>query len=198
MMGIKKIDVMDEYIDAQNVITSLEVCSIVKSVFGFDLETKPVLSKEIVESGEFSSIAAIELGLSKLGESKSGSEIRKLINELFGINLDAISSLFGSRISLFSKEQWVVQQERDLFVVHTGLADVDVKIFPTSYFTKQTGQTTLPEELQQALTSLGFYYDETIGSFYYSNPTGEAIQDSFKGQTIGAVLKIIQKSYQNI
>ncbi|PYF07920.1 hypothetical protein [Ureibacillus chungkukjangi] len=202
-VGLKKIEIMDDYIDTQDVTTSSEICSIVNSVFGFDLETKPILSKEFLESGELplsNSPAkyAIDLGIAKHGGNISGAEIRQLINGIFGINLDAISSLDGSRISLFSKEQWIMQQKNDLFVVHTGFADVDVKIFPTDYFIEQTGLTTLPDELQQELTKLGFSYDENIGSFYYSNPTGEAIQDSFKGQTIGSVLKVIQNSYQNI
>lgn len=199
---MKKVDLMDKYLDScQGEITSSEICSIVQSIFGFDLETKPVLSKEGDQDSpptETTAKLAIDLGIEPYGKNISGSEIRKIINEIFSINLDAISSLDGSRISLYSKEQWVTQQEHDLFVVHTGVGDIDVKIFPTAYFTEKTGLTELPEELKQSLTSLGYYYNDKIGSFYYSNPSGEATPDSFKGQTIGAILKFIHQSYQNL
>lgn len=190
-----KVDIMDKYLDSyQGKITSSEICSIVKTIFKFDLETKPVL----LSSTEGTAKMAIESGIAQYGKNISGAEVRKLINHIFGINLDAISSLDGARISLFSKEQWVVQHEQDLFVIHTGLGDVDVKIYPTDYFTEQTGLGELPEELQQSLASIGFYYDEKVGSYYYSNPSGKAIPDSFKGQTIGAILKVIHHSYQSL
>ena len=189
---MKKVDIMDKYFDSyQEKVTSSEICSIVKSIFKLDLETKPVL----LSSTEGTAKMAIDSGLAQFGKNVSGAEIRKLINQIFGINLDAISSLDGSRISLFSKGQWVIQHEQDLFVVHTGLGDVDVKVFPTDYFSEQTGLKELPEDLQQSLTSIGFYYDEKIGSYYYSNPSGEAIPDAFKGQTIGTILTFIRHSY---
>lgn len=201
---MKKVDIMDKFFDSyQGKITSSEICRIVKSIFKFDLETKPVLSKELVAAGEVSpsestAKMAIDSGLAQYGKTVSGTEVRKLINQIFGINLDAISSLDGSRISLFSKDQWVLRQEQDLFVVYTGSGDVDVKIFPTDYFTERTGLKELPENLQQSLTSIGFYFDEKVGSYYYSNPSGKAIPDAFKGQTIGAILKVIHHSYQNL
>jgi len=201
---VKKVDRMDEYLNAyKGEITSSVICSVVKDVFEFDLETKPVLSKEWLEaenppSSKNIAITAINASIVQYGKAISGTQIRLMINDIFGINLDAISALEESRISLFSKEQWVVQHERDLFLVHTGIGDIDVKILPTNYFTQQTGLTALPEELQQALAPLGFYYDENVGSFYYANPTGEAIQDSFKGQTIGTILKVIHQYYPNI
>ncbi|HHT7188219.1 TPA: hypothetical protein ACTZ5N_001480 [Bacillus cereus] len=199
-----KVELMDKYLDShQGIITSSEICDIVMSTFQFDLTTKSVQSKEFVMTGTVSSTEhiakmAIDSGLSRYGKKVTGIEIRKLINQIFGINLDGISSLDGARISLFSKGQWIVRGEQDLFVVHTGLDDVDVKVFPTNYFIEQTGLEELPEDLQQSLTRFGFYYDEKIGCYYYSNPSGEAVSDAFKGQTIGTLLKVIQHSYPSL
>lgn len=201
---VKKVELMDKYLDShQGKITSTEICNIVMSIFKFDLTTKPVLSKEWIMAGAVSSIEniakmAIDSALARYGEKVNGIEIRQLINQIFGINLDAISSLEGARISLFSKDQWVVQDEHDLFVVHTGLGDVDVKIFPTDYFTEQTGLEELPQALQQSLISFGFSCGERTGCYYYSNPSGEAIPDAFKGQIIGTILKEIHDSYQSL
>lgn len=201
---VKKVELMDQYLDShQGKITSTEICNIVMSIFKFDLTTKPVLSKEwimaeAVSSTENIAKMAIDSALARYGEKVTGIEIRQLINQIFGINLDAISSLEGARISLFSKEQWVVRDKQDLFVVHTGLGDVDVKIFPTDYFTEQTGLKELPKTLQQSLTNFGFSCDEGNGCYYYSNPSGEAIPDAFKGQIIGTILKEIHDSYQSL
>ncbi|PFE18917.1 hypothetical protein [Bacillus cereus] len=201
---VKKVELMDKHLDShQGKITSTEVCNIVMSIFKFDLTTKPVLSKEwilaeAVSSTENIAKMAIDSTLSRYGEKVTGIEIRQLINQIFGINLDAISSLEGARISLFSKDQWVVQDDQDLFVVHTGLGDVDVKIFTTDYFTEQTGLEELPKTLQQSLTNFGFSCDEKAGCYYYSNPSGEAIPDAFKGQIIGTILKEIHDSYPSL
>ncbi|PEC51804.1 hypothetical protein COK56_27930 [Bacillus cereus] len=201
---VNKVEVMDKHLDShQGKITSTEICNIVMSIFKFDLTTKPVLSKEwimaeAVSSTENIAKMAIDSTLARYREKMTGIEIRQLINQIFGINLDAISSLEGARISLFSKEQWVVRDEQDLFVVHTGLGDVDVKIFTTDYFTEQTGLEELPKTLQQSLTNFGFSCDEGNGCYYYSNPSGEAIPDAFKGQIIGTILKEIHDSYQSL
>lgn len=200
-----KVEMMDQYLESfgKN-IGSKEICNVVNSIFKIDLDGAPLLSNEqefeAPTSKENTSIArvAIDTHLNQCGKEISGTEIRKIINQLFGINLDAISSLEGARISLFSKGQWIVQHEKDLFVVETGLGDVDVKIYPTNYFTEQTGLIELPASLQQSLSNLGYYYDEQIGSFYFLNPNGEAVPDSFKGQTMGIVIKEIQQSFTNL
>lgn len=201
---VNKVELMDKHLDShQGKITSTEICNIVMSIFKFDLTTKPVLSKEWIMAGAGSSTEdiakmAIDSTLTHYGKKGTGIEIRQLINQIFGINLDAISSLEGARISLFSKEQWVVRDEQDLFVVHTGLGDVDVKVFPTDYFTEKTGLEELPKDLKQSLTNFGFSCDERAGCYYYSNPSGKAIPDAFKGQIIGTILKEIHDSYQSL
>lgn len=194
---MKKVEIMDKYFDShQGKITSSEICSIVRSVFDLDLESKLILGE--MSSSESKAKMAIDSSLAQYGKDVSGPEIRELINQIFGINLDAVSSLDGSRISLFSKNQWINRQERDLFVVHTGPGDVDVMIYPTDFFIERTGLKELPEELKQALINLGFYFDNEVGNYYYADAHKNAVPDAFKGQTIGVILKVIRQSYQNL
>lgn len=189
--ALSKAEMMDQYLKScgKNVGYT-EVQHIVHSLFGIDLETKKVISNK-------SARAALEFYIHQ-SEQVSGADIRRTINELFGINLDAISSLEKARISLFSKGQWVIQKENDLFVVHTGLEDVDVKIYSTPYFIEKTGVSGVPEGLQQVLIGLGYSYDNENNYCYYTNPTGEAVPDAFKGQTMGAIMKTIQEAYHSL
>ncbi|MEQ6355599.1 hypothetical protein ABNX05_13300 [Lysinibacillus sp. M3] len=199
---MKKAEVMDKYLDSYGKrISSSEICHVVDLVFKINLDETPILSKEKEEVDEIASSTGrevIDSYLNQYDRDITGAEIRKIINEIFGVNLEAISSLEGARISLYSKGQWIVQHEKDLFVVYTGASDVDVKVFPTNYFTEQTGLVTLPSDLQHALTSIGYHFDEKIDSYYFSNPTGEAVPDVFKGKTIGAILSVIQHSFSNL
>jgi hypothetical protein len=199
--NMTKIEMMDHYLNSYGGnFGYTEVRHIVKSLFGLDLETKTVISSEFIASlslGEAShtSKSILDAYIYQHEKKLSGADIRKTINELFGINLDAISSLERARISIYSKGQWIVQKENDLFVVHTGPGDIDVKIFPTAYFAEKTGLTGVPTELQQTLTRLGYSYDNENACSFYNNPTGEAIQDEFKGRTMGAIMKAIQDYY---
>jgi hypothetical protein len=201
---------MDKYFDSYGkTIRGSEICNVVKSIFRIDLDAITVLSKEAEE--HLKAIPSTD-GTAKQSKAKlvmdsyldqyekeiTGSDIRRMINQFLGINLDAISSLVGARISLYSKDQWVVQQENDLFAVKTGTGDVDVEIFPTTYFTEQTGLKELPNALQLSLSTIGFCNNEEIGSYYYVSPTGEAVPDAFKGRTIGAILEVIHKSYAHL
>ncbi|WP_338786486.1 hypothetical protein [Metabacillus sp. FJAT-53654] len=118
-------------------------------------------------------------------------EIIRIVNLIYGINLPGISSLEDSRISLFSKNQWLLQKDTNLFVVYTGKGDIDVKVYPTPYYIKQTGLTELPQELQNALLNLGFRFDIEKAAYYYQNPSGETVSDSFKGQTLNAIRAVV-------
>ena len=143
---MSKAAMMDKYLDSYGkTISSSVICEVVNSIFGMNLDEAPILTKVDTVEGlsstgdKLMSRLAIDSYLNQSGEEITGANIRGMINEIFGVNLEAISSLEGARISLYSKDQWVVHQEKDLFVVHTGTGDVDVKIYPTTYFTEQTG-----------------------------------------------------------
>lgn len=191
---ISKIELMDKWVPSAKKIDSEGVCTIVNLLFGFDLKTKTVFSA----SNPDSPLSVINSYLESHEFNVTGADIRKMINEVFAINLGAIASLEKARMSLFSKNQWMVRHEQDLFVVHTGDDDVDAWVYPTEYFKERTGENELPDELQEALTHLGYSFNDKIGSYYYANPTGEAVPDAFKGQTMGAIIKVIQNSYLSL
>jgi hypothetical protein len=203
-----KVEMMDKYFESHGKeINSSEICRVIHSIFGFDLDAMPILFKVTEEQLEKHSITGDTIPLSRIvidsfleqhGKEATAAEIRGMINQIIGTNLEGISALEGSRISLFSKGQWIVRSDKDLVVVHTGPGDVDARIFPTNYFTEQTGLEDLPNDLQHSLTSLGYNYNEKIRSYYYSNPTGKAVPDSFKGQTLGAIIKVIRESYSHL
>ena len=187
-----KAETMDNLIASyEKGISSTEIIAIIYRVFKLDLE-EPTLDLPVLPQ------AAIDAYLEHCGNEVTGAEIRKMINQTFAINLDALSALEGSKISLYSKNQWMVQHEKDLFEVHTGTADIDARIIPTTYFIEQTGSGELPIELINALISLGYYFEENNGSYYYSNPTGEPVPDAFKGQTMMAIRKAILQFYSHL
>ncbi|MDQ1143441.1 hypothetical protein QE429_000268 [Bacillus sp. SORGH_AS 510] len=181
-----------------------EIRQIVHSVFDIDLETKLVVFQEylaplsIDEANTDIPVAklVLEYYFNQSKDDLTGSQIRTIIKNLFGINLEGISSLAGAKISIYSKEQWITQHDHDLFVVDTPLGDADVRIYPTPYFTKKTGINKVPLVLQQALASLGYSYDSDNNWCYYSNPTGESVGHEFKVETIETIRQIILDSYQ--
>ncbi len=202
-------------------ISTKDIRRIVDQIYGIDL--KAVSDTEAGKAGKYpqiiferieealptrnteesfimnlSKIEVLDLYMKAAGKKINGPSIRTAINGIFGINLDGISGLEDSGVSLFSKDQWISKNERDLFVVETGLTDVDVWVYPTEYFTEHTGLTGLPKELQEALSAIGFAYNKDVEAFYYSNPTGESVTDAFKKQTLGTIIKMIHTFYVDI
>lgn len=204
---MSKTELMDEYLSSQEKITSSEICKVVDQVFGIDLDQVVILDKKIKELAQVSLLTkfgvpvtskskfAIDLHLKQQGNDLTGEEVRTMLNQIFGINLNGISALDSQRISLFSKGQWVVHNDKDLFIVHTGTDDIDVKVMPTDYFTEHTGLDRLPDSLQQALLDIGFHYNEKIGTYYFCDVNGYSVPDKFKGQTLGAIAEIIDRNY---
>lgn len=161
------------------------------------------IKKAIVHKGEQASeayidsltkVEAMDLYLKDYGEKISPDEIRRVILEIFGVNLEGISSLEKLRISLYSKGQWIAQKAGDLFIVYTGANDVDVKIYPTAYFKERTGLNELPEKLIIKLKKLGYKRSEG-GALYYKNPLDESVSLTFKDKTIGAIGEIVMDGY---
>ncbi|MGV3466461.1 MAG: hypothetical protein ACO1OT_14355 [Heyndrickxia sp.] len=185
---MSKIEIMDKWVDVAEKIDADVICKIVQLLFEVDLISKTGTTKSVTLHSAFHF----------LEEKVTGAMIRNRINELFGINLDAIASLETARISLFSKNQWIVRHERDLFVVHTGEDDVDAWVYPTEYFMKHTATHELPQELQETLTQLGYSFNDKLGSYYYRNPSGNPVPDAFKGQTMKTIIKVIQNSYHSL
>lgn len=200
---MSKVATMDHYLTSQGKeISSSIVCEVVKKVFEIDLEQAPILNMskaiDLQPNNELTVKVIIDTYIKHFKETTTGEGLRQFINEVFGVNLNAISALDEARISIYSKNQWIVQNEQDLFIIHTCNKDVDVKILPTSYFKKKTKIEGIPNNLQELLKELGYSYDRNEGSCNYSNPSGKAIADTFKGKTIEVVRKVIQESYSNI
>lgn len=197
-----KLAAMDERISAITEKASGEtICSIVFDVFGIDYRKVPVLHNEIaplVKENPTASAAAIELYIDRHGVRANGPEIRGMMNQLFGTNLEGIAALSQTRICLFSKNQWIAKKDKDLFAIHTGHEDVDVKIIPTRYFTEKTGCATLPEPLIQRLCLMGYRYNEDISAYYYRNPEGVSVPDAFKGKTIGSIIEVTKEHFSHL
>ncbi|RNA69749.1 hypothetical protein [Alteribacter keqinensis] len=127
-----------------------------------------------------------------------GPEMREVVLMIFGVNLDAISSMEKLGVSIFSKGLWITQQPHDLFVLHSGNNDVDVMIYPTDYFKEETGLDGLPEKLTDRLKELGFIYNEDLEAYYYEHPDGIPIPDEEKHPIMGAILKTIEEDYSHL
>ncbi|WLR48612.1 hypothetical protein LC065_05330 [Halobacillus litoralis] len=198
-----------------------EIRAIVDGVYGIDLEAvselgvgkqtstysddviqriRQALGEEVSDEAitKMPKVEVMELYWESFDGKMSGDDMRKMINAIFGINLAGISGLEGTGVSLFSKDQWISRYDHDLFVVHTGADDVDVWIYPTDYFKKQTGLEENPRGLEVALTALGFAYNEEKNALYYANPTGESVPDNFKGQTLGMMIGFIKENYEDL
>ncbi|MEZ7170648.1 hypothetical protein [Sporosarcina sp. OR05] len=192
---MSKVNIMDIYVSTFELpIDGKQICQCVKEVFGIQIDSKYVLPKKRDLRTDYVcgfNVRLIDNYLKELQNQLTGQEIRLLINNIFGINLDAIDSLEKTQISLYSKGQWIVQQASDLFVVHTGIGDIDAWVLPTDYYIEQTGLNELPEQLQQNLSLIGYEYNSDIQGMYYCNPTGEAVEDAFKGRTMRAILSCI-------
>lgn len=212
-----KVEVMDRYLASfGKKVKGHEVRVAVKEVFDIDLD---LISKNnygsqvvrysdtIMESvrasfneGSISDADIMELKKNavmdryiKMHDSKlSGAENRTLINGIFGVNLNGISSLEHSQLAIFSKGQWILKSDTDLFVLKSSLDDVDVSIYATPYFEQLTGSNVLPELLVTNLTNLGFTYIADTQVLYYKEPTGKSVPDAFKGRVIGTLMPILQ------
>lgn len=127
----------------------------------------------------------------------NGAQNRVLVNQIFGVNLDGISTLEHAQLAISSKGQWILKSDADLFILKSSLDDVDVSVYATAYFEQLTGSKQLPESLKTKLMNLGFTYNEETGILYYINPTGESVPDAFKGQVLGIIVGTIKAEYKN-
>ncbi|WP_173917811.1 hypothetical protein [Halobacillus sp. Marseille-Q1614] len=143
-------------------------------------------------------VQVMDLYLQDYGEKISPEKIRSVILEIFGINLEGISALEKLRISVFSKGQWIAQKPKDLFVVHAGAGDIDVRIYATPYFKKSAGYSKIPESLREKLEGLGYSPLNEKEEYYYRDPSGQSVPMEFKDQTIAAIGEVVQLEYKHI
>lgn len=132
--------------------------------------------------------------MKNMKNSLTSQETRTLINNIYGVNLDGISSIEHSRLGLFSKGVWVIQSDRDVFTVSSTNDDVTIYVAVTDYFKSKTGSTQVPTSLANKLKALGFSVDSS-DRYFYTNPTGESLPESFKGSVMQAVVGAIMTEY---
>ncbi|MBP2002002.1 hypothetical protein J2Z69_003058 [Paenibacillus shirakamiensis] len=206
---MSKVQVMDAFLASSgDPLTREAIWNAVYHLFGFDLNKAPILStysrpksvstQQNNVSSSLTFATEMEQRLNEHNHKMSGADIRGFINELFGINLDGLSALQQARISIYSKGQWVIHQDTDLIVIRTGEGDLFAEVFPTDYFKQKTGQSELPLALQQALSQLGYQRHQDSSIYSFQSETGTPIPDAFKGQTIGAIVKVIQQEYAQL
>jgi hypothetical protein len=195
-----KSEQMDKLLEAyESGASGADIIAVVRQVFAIQLELMPVLAADTdtdTDTGAYKSSpsAAFEAYIeSHDRKTASGVDIRRWVNQLFGINLDALSALEGKQISMFSKGRWMIKSSDDLFAVHTGAHDVDVQISATVRYVELAGSSEPPPALTTDLSRLGYEYDSQSICFRYADPAGKAVPDSFKGHTIKALLDAIRE-----
>lgn len=217
--NVSKVEVMDRYLKSVGHKTNgKEIRETVKIVFGIDLNY--VSEKNYGNKLSVYNVAVMEsLRISLNVDAKSsecdvqimamtknevmdryievheysltGAECRVLINQIFGVNLDGISGLEHSKVSIYSKGQWILQGDTNLFIISSSLDDVELYVATTNYYEESVGSNQLPDTLKQKLIRIGFTYDADQNRFIYRNPTNESVPDAFKGQVIGNILESV-------
>jgi len=220
-----KVEIMDSYLETfDHKVKGRELREVVKGVFGADLNyiseknygsQTSIYPVSVMESlrislnvdPDFTELDAQIMAMTKKevmdrvieahDYSLTGEDSRVLINEIFGMNLDGISGLEHVKISIYSKGQWILQGDTDLFIVSSSLDDVELFVATTAYFKETTGTNQLPDSLKQTLISFGFTYTADVDHFIYRNSTNESVSDAFKGQVLGSVVGTIHELIEN-
>lgn len=216
---MSKIEIMDRYLGSFQHITGSESRKAVDMIFRINLDSlsengegsrlanypddiKVIISEALSVNQDSSGLDHLIMSMTKVEvmnnylqsvrKQITGAEIRRIINEIFGVNLDGIATLDNAGLSLFSKGQWIIQNEKDLFLLHTGKGDIDFKVSATHHFVEKTGSVQFPSSLHNGLTEMGFSYHEETHSYKYSNPIGLSVSESFKGELIGKLVTAAQ------
>lgn len=220
-----KVDVMDRYLASFGTkVKGNEVRLAVKEIFGIDLDivsknnygSKLTIYPEAVMKSlrasfngdpssteqdgrimELTKNAVMDRYIKEHDYSLSGAQNRLLINQIFGVNLNGISTLERAQLAISSKGQWIVKSDTDLFILESSLDDVDVSVYVTPYFEQVTGSSALPASLVKSLTGMGFTYIEESQVLYYKDPNNQSVPDAFKGRVLGTILGVINTEYKN-
>ncbi|MCM3748353.1 hypothetical protein M3223_13435 [Paenibacillus pasadenensis] len=140
----------------------------------------------------------MEKFLESYGSTITGADARRIINYIFGVNLDGISALERSRLTLYSKGDYELLTPTDIFIVSSNKGDVSLFVGVTEYFTQQTGLDSLPQGIATYLEELGFALNPETKKHEYHNSTAESVSDPFKGQVIFPVVNYIKDHYAKI
>lgn len=136
--------------------------------------------------------------LQSYGNQIEGSDVRRVINYIFGVNLDGISALEYARLSIYSKGQWVLKSPTDIFIISSNKGDVGIFVGVTPYYIEQLEADLLPSDLADFLIEQGFAYNPESNQYEYYNPDGESVSDEFKGLIINTVVSYINDHYLDL
>jgi hypothetical protein len=136
--------------------------------------------------------------LSSYGNQILGSDLRRVINEIFGVNLDGISNLEHSRLSIYSKGQWELKSDRDIFAISSSKGDVDLYVGASDYYVEKLGTQYLPPDLEAFLFNQGFTYNTDTKLYSYHNESGQSLPDAFKGLVLYTVSDYIKVHFSDL
>lgn len=160
------------------------------------LKEKPTSKAKDEKIMNMSKNKVMDRYLKEHGYVLTGVESRILINSIYGVNLQGISNLEYLQIAIYSKGQWIIKSDKDLFLLKSSLDDVDVSIETTPYFKELTGSDQLPTSLKSKFLEMGFTYREDTNLLYYKDPAGNSVPDQFKGIVIGHLIQTIRTQNQ--
>lgn len=182
---MKKAERMDEALKPYGTkLTSNELFLVIREIYGMDLDQIPLLQASPQKARD-----VVDRELTRRRGELTGKAIRQFINELFGVNLEALSALEGAGISLYAKRRWVIAEPTDCFVVYSGDGDRIARVFVTPVYNERTGRISAPDAMVEAFLKMGYIANSSHSSFYYESAEYAPVPDAFKGQTIGALLQ---------
>ena len=182
---MKKAERMDEALKTYGTqLTSNELFPLIHEIFGMDLDQVPLLQASSQKARH-----VVDQELTQRQGNLTGKGIRQFINELFGVNLEALSALEGAGISLYAKRRWVIAEQADCFVVYSGDGDRIARVFITPVYYERTGRLSAPKAMVDAFLKMGYIANSSHSSFYYESAEDAPVPDAFKGQTMGTLLQ---------
>ncbi|MFC5604754.1 hypothetical protein [Sporosarcina koreensis] len=218
--SMPQVEVMDKYLESfGKKVKGNEVQKAVQGVFNIDLHEvsknnygnklnsyAAAIMETLRDSEKLTDAEIMDLPKVKVMQAYikahdyplTGPEIRVLINQIFGINLDGISGIAGLQLGINSKGTWIINTPTDMLVISSSHDDVELYVYTTDYWEQVTGTKEVPDSLKQYFADNGFTYDNVTGKYNWVNPTGESAPEAFKSQTIGMLIQTIMQVNANL
>lgn len=210
---MRQVDIMDKYLESFGAkVKGNEVRKAVYAVFRIDLDDvsernygnklnsyDPSIMETLrdaerrtdAEIMKMSKVSVMDAYLEAHDYALSGAELRILINQIFGVNLDGISSVEGMQLGIHSKGTKIIDTPTDMLVISSSRDDVELYVNTTDYWEQVTGTNEVTDSLKQFLLDNGYTYDEATDKYMWVNPTGESASEAVKSKTIGMLLQTI-------
>ncbi|MNV75472.1 hypothetical protein D3C71_1687600 [compost metagenome] len=136
--------------------------------------------------------------LNSYGSVILGTDSRRIINYIFGVNVTGLSGLEHARLSVYSKGQWVLNNPTNVLIISSSKHDIDLYVAATDYYASQLGTYSVPVDLKNSLLALGFTYDATTEILTYHSTNGESVPDSLKVTVMGLLVTCINTNLSNL